>query len=54
MSENLTKHELYTLAMQQGQRRFYRETFKEFERRVINLNKRRDKKNEPWRKDAGS
>jgi len=53
MTESLTKHELYTLAMQQGQKRFFRETFDEFAKRVVKLKEKRDAKQEPWRKDAG-
>ncbi len=45
----MNKHDFYTLVNEQGQHRFARETFKEFEKRVLDLQERREKRAEPWR-----
>ena len=45
----MTKHEFYTLARAHGQKRFRRETFDEFENRVLVLQAKRTNRPEAWR-----
>jgi len=51
----VNKHDFYELANAQGQKRRYNETFDEFESRVLNLHKVREKNKNvsEWRKDSG-
>ena len=41
--------DFHRIAQAQGQRRFGRETFEEFEQRVTELHKKREKRLPPWR-----
>ena len=43
------KHEFYTIANSQGQKRLFRETFEEFEKRVLTLYEKRNSQPAPWR-----
>lgn len=45
----MNRHEFYQLVNEQGQHRFARETFNEFQKRVLDLKEKREKHAEPWR-----